>query len=109
MSSALFPDIPDQHLTRDGIALIAEKILEQIEFSGRKGECVAAANSRTSDNIHLQVGDFESCLLVRCAAPQQDRNSRQQLREPKGLNQMVSVAAMLPQRAMFHCVYRGEH
>src|SRR5260370_24660119 len=104
MSSALFPDIPDQHLTRDGIALIAEKILEQIEFSGSKVECVAAANSRTSDNIHLQVGDFESCLLVRFAAPQQDPNSRQQLRERKGFNQIVIGAAIQPQHAIFNCI-----
>ena len=83
------------------MAVIAEEVLKQIKLPRRQIQHLACASTRSSDDIHLQVGDSELCHRICLSAPQQGSNPSQQLRECKWLYEIVISAAIQPQYTIF--------
>jgi hypothetical protein len=73
---------------------MAEEILEHLEFLRREIESLPSPHDLASHEVHRQVVLLEPQDLIRAAAAQEGTNSRQQLRERKGFDEVVVGAAV---------------
>src|SRR5436189_2030541 len=91
------------------MALVAEQILQKLEFaSGQIQQCVASGDSPRHE-IQLQIRGFQAQHIRRPASPEERANSREQLWQGEGLDQVVVSSEIEAQDSIINAVARRQN
>src|SRR5579864_8195535 len=85
-----FPHFVQQHRAGDDLPGVSHQILEQQEFAWQQLYAHTGPADRAREQVNLQVGDGQGGLERKRRSPPPERgDSRQQLGEGKGLDEIV--------------------
>src|SRR4051794_9387315 len=96
----LLPDIALEHFARDDLTLIAEEILEHVDFAGGQGNLLPAADRRASARVQLQIATAQEATGRPHWPSQQRAAPRQHFGKREWFRQVVIRAAVEPDDAV---------
>jgi hypothetical protein len=108
MPHCFFPDVARQHLAGDNAALVAQKVFEDLEFSGGEFDRFVSAPDGASHEVHVQVAHLQSGGRFGLAAAEQGSHAGEEFGESERLYEIVVRPGVQPFHAIFHGVHRGQ-